>query len=327
MERSSRGGRKRRRFRGSDSPERNRRRSSTPRRRRWGERGTHTVERSPSPKRSGGREDDRSDPPSDHRKRRRCARESRSRSSSSAAVTRLHRFERDRVAPPMKESAAPPAAAPPTARRPAPLARRVAPLPCVPTQPPVRHPPLPSGPPPVRHPPLPSGPPPVGYPPVPPRRVAPSPRMPGVAVPPRPEDVPPTEPAVLAPVQFLGFAEWTQCNGQSSELQDLSMHRSCQRAFAGSARACFWREYESRLVLGLPGTNTAEHSLCFAGLGSAGNAGPLSKKAVEPGGALDGTAPNPFATLGVRTAVAVTDRIVAVKQAAPAPATAPRPDC
>eukprot|EP01065_Artemidia_motanka_P012664 TRINITY_DN16986_c0_g1_i2.p1 TRINITY_DN16986_c0_g1~~TRINITY_DN16986_c0_g1_i2.p1 ORF type:complete len:757 (+),score=274.92 TRINITY_DN16986_c0_g1_i2:54-2273(+) len=98
------------------------------------------------------------------------------------------------------------------------------------------------------------------------------------------------EPEELEDVEFAGFVQWGQTNGMTQEEQDRAMHRVAVREHAG-CRAAFWREYEAGRIQGLPDKNESEQALCFAGRGSVGQGGPLSKLSVTVGGALDGGSP------------------------------------
>lgn len=114
------------------------------------------------------------------------------------------------------------------------------------------------------------------------------------------------EPKELGKVKFLGFVDCMQSNGQTQKEQDATLHRVVRNAHGAKARACFWREYEGKVIEGLPEKNTASKWCIFAGEGSVGGGGPLSKKAVTNGAKLDGSSDNPYATLGNRVTPAVT---------------------
>lgn len=88
-------------------------------------------------------------------------------------------------------------------------------------------------------------------------------------------------------------------------VQNAAMDAAAVREFGGGVRAATWGEYAGKRISGLPATNTGAHSACFSGGGSVGSGGPLSKLAVDSGAPLDGSAGNPYATLGARIAVAV----------------------
>eukprot|EP00756_Hemistasia_phaeocysticola_P061479 Hpha_TRINITY_DN4957_c0_g2::TRINITY_DN4957_c0_g2_i1::g.51423::m.51423 len=114
------------------------------------------------------------------------------------------------------------------------------------------------------------------------------------------------EPTELEPLKYLGLVKWLQSNGTTQDTQDQTMHKIALREYGEGARALFWKEYVEKKAEGLPEKNTDEKLwLCFAGTGSVGKGGPLSKLAVEPDCPLDGTSSNPYATLGDRLAIAV----------------------